>query len=770
MINSERCNNLPNTFFESMKNYDFSILSPYEFECLSRDLLRKRDGLDYSNFAEGRDGGIDLRASLANGRTVIVQAKRYKSYSQLKSVLAKEVYKVARLKPVRYIITTSVDLTADNISVIKKMFHPYIKSDNDILGKQDLNKLLGDFKDIEYKYYKLWLSSSDVMQAFLKKRIVNDSRFAMEDIQECVRTYVMNPSFNKALDILKENKYVIISGMPGIGKTSLAQMLVYFLLSTKGGKYEQFYFIPSYLDDFSEVFQDGVKQVFFFDDFLGDTRFDKQENNFDAKLLSRINAVQRHPDKLFILTTREYILNDAKKYYPKLETSGIEIAKCIVDVGEYSKWVKGQILYNHLDASGMDEEYLKAILRNKNYMKLIEHKNFNPRIIETFVKQARLETCSPDLYFDKILKFFDNPESVWAAAFRQLQLHAREMMFVLASMAPPVMYDTWREAYRYFYDSVYQKQGYLDEQEWDDHVKTLMNSFIIIKDGPDGRFVDYVNPGIKDFIIAYISNEETIQKRLLEHSYYVDQLCSIFQEGSHSFVEIRVPDKFSSLVLENFERIWADFRSCKVLRVRNEELGSYCSPYPMSKIEAVDKFLDSYRQFVQKQPDFIEQKLTRNILCDQRNVYFGLCTIEHIDLSKLSVDEEVIFSFYRNNLTGLYRFEKFIKLLDTKFLSHQDCKNEQTFLEEFNATFLSEILRKDADYNALESEMQDFQELLPCWDSTEVSETINEKRNETDEYIDSMIDSMVDDYEFYRENEKIDEDAQIENLFSTFNT
>lgn len=325
-----------------MRNYDFGILSPYEFECLSRDLLSKRDGLDYSNFAEGRDGGIDLRASLANGRTIIVQAKRYKSYSQLKNVLVKETVKVTKMHPARYVITTSVDLTANNVDEIKNMFHPYIKSENDVLGKQKLNKLLDDYKDIEYKYYKLWLSSTDVLEAFLKKRIVNDSRFAMEDIQECVRTYVMNPSFNKALDILKKNKYVIISGMPGIGKTSLARMLVYYLLSTKGGKYEQFYFIPSYLDDFSEVFQDGVKQVFFFDDFLGNTRFDKQEINFDAKLITRINAVKRHPDKLFILTTREYILNDAD--CDALELEMIDFQKLLPywDASEVSDTIDGK--------------------------------------------------------------------------------------------------------------------------------------------------------------------------------------------------------------------------------------------------------------------------------------------------------------------------------------------------------------------------------------------------------------------------------------------
>lgn len=746
-----------------MKNYDFGILSPFEFECLSRDLLRKRDGLDYSNFAEGRDGGIDLRASLAQGGTVIAQAKRYKSYSQLKSVLAKEVSKVARLRPMRYVVTTSVDLTAKNIDEIKNMFSPYIKSENDVMGKQYLNKLLEDNKDVEYQYYKLWLSSSDVLEAFLKKRIVNDSLFAMEDIKECVHTYVMNPSFNKALEVLRKNSYVIISGMPGIGKTSLARMLVYYLLSKKGGGYEQFYFIPNQIDDFSEVFQEGVKQIFFFDDFLGNTRFNVPENNFDAKLISRIKAVQRHSDKLFILTTREYVLNDAKKYFPLLESNDIEIAKCIVDLGEYSKWVKGQILYNHLEASGMDEKYVNAILMNRNYMKLIEHKNFNPRIIETFVRQSVSETCPPETYFTKILNFFNSPGSVWTDAFEQLELHAREMMLVLASMVPPVMYSDWREAYHYFYDTVYQRQGYLDEHEWEGHVKTLMNSFITVVDGLAGRFVDYINPGIKDFIIDYISSRDTILKRLLEHSYYIEQLFAIFQDGSHPFIDVRVPNKLSSVVLDNFDRLWADYRSCKILRMQYNASRTYCKPYPMQQIEAVYRFMSSYSLFIKGRPGFIEKKLTHDILFNRIETLYGLYVLNEVDISKLSADEDEIFSFYKNNICQLYEYRNFIQLLNSTFVSHKDCKDDSAFLEGIDSAFFEAVAQDNADYDDLESDMQYFQEALPAWDSSEVSAAIDEGRRESER----NIDAIIEDYEFRGEDGGEYEDRQIDNLFAS---
>lgn len=217
-----------------MTNYDFrNLLSSFEFECFSRDLINAHEGLDLMSFAEGRDGGVDLRYTNDKGKTVIVQAKRYKTYGELKSELKKEVEKVKQLKPQRYILTTSVDLTDGNKSEILELLKPYVKSKEDILAKQDLNKYLAQHPDIEQRYYKLWLASTDVLVSLLKKRIVNWSNFEKEDIQETVRTYVMNDSFGEAMKKLIENRYVVISGEPGIGKSTLARILVMYLVSVR---------------------------------------------------------------------------------------------------------------------------------------------------------------------------------------------------------------------------------------------------------------------------------------------------------------------------------------------------------------------------------------------------------------------------------------------------------------------------------------------------------------------------------------------------------
>lgn len=63
-----------------------------------------------------------------------------------------------------------------------------------------------------------------------------------------------------------------------------------------------------------DLLEDGKKQIFFFDDFLGNTFFEHGEKGFESKLILFIRHIRKAKDKLLILTTREYILQDAKLY------------------------------------------------------------------------------------------------------------------------------------------------------------------------------------------------------------------------------------------------------------------------------------------------------------------------------------------------------------------------------------------------------------------------------------------------------------------------
>lgn len=84
--------------------YDFSALSPADFEDLSRDLLQAELQVRFESFAVGRDGGIDLRYSKPLGRQWVVQCKHFvkSGWGKLISQLQQEVPKVHRIRPERY--------------------------------------------------------------------------------------------------------------------------------------------------------------------------------------------------------------------------------------------------------------------------------------------------------------------------------------------------------------------------------------------------------------------------------------------------------------------------------------------------------------------------------------------------------------------------------------------------------------------------------------------------------------------------------------------
>src|SRR6478672_9961744 len=123
--------------------YDFSTLNDKDLEELSKDILAKKIGVDFQSFKSGSDSGIDLRyATNNNENEIIVQVKHYitSGISKLKSDLKKkEALKVKQLNPNRYVLVTSLPLSPKNKEDIKGIFSPYIKSTNDILGKNDLN-------------------------------------------------------------------------------------------------------------------------------------------------------------------------------------------------------------------------------------------------------------------------------------------------------------------------------------------------------------------------------------------------------------------------------------------------------------------------------------------------------------------------------------------------------------------------------------------------------------------------------------------------------
>jgi hypothetical protein len=180
------------------------------------------------SFGPGRDTGIDFRFSHAGG-AAIVQAKHYIDSPADAVVRAAraEAPKIARLKPTRYIFATSASLTPPLKARIKEAIPETPLSLEDIFGRADLNNLLGRHQKLEQKHFKLWLASAAVLERILHSGVYNRTQAEMEVIKTVVPKFVSNESVSRAEEILKKHNVLIIAGEPGVGKSTLARMLVW---------------------------------------------------------------------------------------------------------------------------------------------------------------------------------------------------------------------------------------------------------------------------------------------------------------------------------------------------------------------------------------------------------------------------------------------------------------------------------------------------------------------------------------------------------------
>jgi hypothetical protein len=126
-----------------VQNYNFDNLNDKEFEALINDLITKREGVRVDRFKSGKDEGVDGRFFTFSTGVVIIQSKHWarSSFATLARALKKnEASKVASLNPDRYIFATSQPLSKANKSEIRKIFQPYIKTDEDVIGRKRSTK------------------------------------------------------------------------------------------------------------------------------------------------------------------------------------------------------------------------------------------------------------------------------------------------------------------------------------------------------------------------------------------------------------------------------------------------------------------------------------------------------------------------------------------------------------------------------------------------------------------------------------------------------
>lgn len=526
--------------------YDLGRLTDFDFELVCKDIFDAELGVSLEIFAAGKDQGVDLRHMSTNSDPgIVIQCKKWERTKRAKLISHmknEERPKIVKLHPNRYILATSVDLTKQSKDAISNDLSPFVKTPGDVYGLKEIEKILVNRPEIVARHIRLWLSSSAVLQAMLSRGILTRSRDLVADIEDAMRVYVPNGSYPRAQEILNDKHVCIISGLPGIGKTTLAQVLSATYVDSGYELYE----ISQDVEEIDEVWNDDIPQIFYYDDFLGQTALgDRLNKNEDSRLIRVIRRISRSPDKRLVMTTREYILAQARQQYEKLGTRDLNPLQCVLDLADYTRLIRAEILYNHLYFSDLPHEEKSEFANPAVYKEIIDHPNFSPRLIDYSLRLSPIESHDTgDSAAVRIKGNLDDPRRVWEhIVANQLERPQIDILVVLLSFPDRVPISELELAVSSYAKKLNERDFH---REFLRSLKIVENTMVRISSGlaritSGDRILmaSYHNPSIRDYMQDYVASGSRIVPSLLESAIHFEQLEELWrQSGSRYFTQV----------------------------------------------------------------------------------------------------------------------------------------------------------------------------------------------------------------------------------------
>lgn len=556
-----------------------------------------------------------------------------------------------------------------------------------------------------------------------KREVEIRSEFLLNKIKENEKFYVVTDNHNKAIKKLNKSNIIIIAGNPGIGKTTLAEQII-FDYSKKGFK---LYDIKGLLNEAFKIYKNDEKQIFYLDDFLGENYLNAIENTQSSDIVKFIDIIKNDKIKRFILTSRTNIFNKSLQLSDTLKNKNLENEEFIIKIDSLKDMDKAKILYNHMNYNNLGENFVNEICTDKRYKKIISHKNFNPRLIAfiTDMKRIKKEQIGVERYWDYIIDKLDNPQDVWKNTFdKQSNEFTRIIVFLTVFNGNRINEDDLRGSYfKYLKLSNYTNDS---SNDFDNIIEEVVRYFLNRNQYDIKVEYSLFNPSIADFVLMKYKNNIPVLENIfksLESYTALNKLANLVKN------DILNKNDYLSILNELQKDAKLDKNTNYLIKLF----------YLVNK--SCSERIDS--ELLKKLIQNIINGLTWTMLAEELDILVNLFKSSELNVNDIDFLYMLIPYHYSDidELNSVIRLYNYFSVYDTKI---EDDINEAITYH------LKEKLQEEADsiyeYDVQFEDVMNEDGLFKILDG-EVEDIIDDKYNQLESEIEYFTGSSIDEYD-----------------------
>ena len=527
-----------------MDRYELDRLGFYQFEWLIQVLLKAKFGLSVEAWGGQGDHGRDAYSSetvLSSSDKksypgpVVFQAKfvsganaaEAKSHRSLLGACRQESERIANRRSsghwsaIRsYFLYTNAPVPAKTRAAIIEVLNPILGFPPTVFGSPDVCAELDLYPQIARSFpqiltFQQLLSSLDgVVSDAVNKDILKRTEIVLNKAREVLPVFVPTRAFDHTWEVLEKHHFVVLSGNPEMGKTSISWAVALAQLA-RGWQVVD----CEQPEDFFRLYQGSRPQIFLADDAFGRTEYiGEVGKRWERQLGGLLHQVDKQ--HFLIWTSRKHILERA---VAEMDVGSAvrfpKPAEVLVRANELSRMDKSLMLYRHAVSANL-EEAAKSLLKG-HVAQIIDDKHFTPLRIYLFCKNS-LPKIARALEAGKleknnvsrlIAKTIRETTSEMTKTFKALPVESKWLLTTLLDEGNVRSMKDIDERFR-------QLSPVPASRPLAEMLEELDDSFVrVMRLGSKSSAIrrwDWVHPSYRDLVVEQLSKDPTMAARYLE--------------------------------------------------------------------------------------------------------------------------------------------------------------------------------------------------------------------------------------------------------------